>query len=128
MAIGVFTTPNGEDACRLFLTLNNIVGITLCFVGGRAIYYVLGTTMIVSMIFNLSSVLAQGNETRQKMKRHEPVRPNMFGMCLEIFGTGALMVMYIISVVDTTSWDYSYWNTPSLFLHSYAGVTGLIAL
>ncbi|KAK5054035.1 hypothetical protein LTR84_001997 [Exophiala bonariae] len=127
MAIGVLKTPNGDDAARLFLILNDIVGITLCFVGGRAIYFVLGSTLIVSMIFNMVSILAQGNATRQKLKRDEPVRPNMFGMCLEIFGTLALIIMYTISVVDTTAWDYSYWNTSPVFLHAYGGVTGLIA-
>lgn len=127
MGLGVADTPIGEDAIRLFLMLADVVGISLCFIGLRAAYVVLGSTLIVSFVFNAVSILAQGNETRQKLKKNQPVRPNIFALSIEMFGTIALLVMWVISVVDATAWDYQYSETP-LLIRAYGGIAGLVAL
>jgi hypothetical protein len=128
--MGLFVSPNGEDVVRLFLILNNVVGLSLSFIGLRAAYIVLGTTMGVSLVFNLVSILAQSQETRNKLKNNEPVRPSLVAMAIEVFGMFVLLVTYIISVVDTLDWDggWGSWDGSSVFAHAYAGVTGLIAL
>lgn len=127
MGLGMVDNPTGEDGIRLFLILADVVGISLCFIGNRAAYVVLGSTLIVSLVFNAVSILAQSNETRQKLKKNQPVRPNMFALFIEMFGTIALLVMWVISVVDATAWDSQYSYTP-LLIRAYGGIAGLVAL
>lgn len=125
---GFIAAPNNEDALRFAGILNDVVGLSLSFIGLRAAYIVLGTAMGISLLFNLVMILAEGRETRIKLKNGEPVRPNMVALGIEIFGTAALFVMYVISLVDTLDWDYNWWSGSETFVHAYAGVTGMIAL
>ncbi|KEF56284.1 uncharacterized protein A1O9_07865 [Exophiala aquamarina CBS 119918] len=125
--VGFIVSPNGEDALRFAGILNAILGMSLSFIGLRAVYIVLGTTIGVSLLFNFVMILAQGHETRIKLKNNQPVRPSLFALGTEFFGTGALLVMYVISLVDTVEFDGSWWNGGMILIHAYSGLTGLIA-
>lgn len=129
--MGIFVSPNGEDALRLALILNNIIGMSLTFINARPAYIVLGTTMGISLVFNLVSILAQSQETRSRLKNNEPVRPSLIALGIEVLGIFTFLITYIITVVDTLAWDggWGYWDGGSaLFVHAYAGFSGLLAL
>jgi len=125
--LGVVASPNGEDALRLGAILADVVGLSLCFIGERAVFIVLGSALGISLLFNVGMILGQGRETRTKLKNGEPVEPNTAALSFEVLGAGGLFALYIISIVDVMDWS-GWWNGPFVFLRAYAGMAGFVAL
>lgn len=126
---GVFKLPNLEDALRFILIVNDIVGLSLAFIGLRVAYVILGTVFAISILFNLVVTLAESHATRLKIKRGEPVCPNIPALAIEIVGATGFLILYIVATIDTVA-NEGYWGGEGAsitYVHAYCGMSGLIA-
>jgi hypothetical protein len=128
--MGVVASPNCEDVLRLFIILNDVIGMSLCFKLTRFTYIIMGTMLVISLCFNLVVILVESRETRIRLKKNEPVQPSLVALGIETFGTGAFLSIYILSIIDTIYLErnYGWWDASEWFIHIYAGVAGMIAL
>lgn len=126
-SIGVFNAPNVEDAVRMILLLNNIVAISLSFIGLRAAFIVLGSVFAISIIFNIVSILGRSTSSRLRLKNGEPVLPFLPGLAIELVGTVVFFILYGVVMIDLVDGNYGWRVDGLILMHSYASVGALVA-
>ncbi|KIV95828.1 hypothetical protein PV10_03434 [Exophiala mesophila] len=126
-SIGVINAPNIEDGIRFIVLLNNIVAIVLSFIGLRAVFVVLGTVFAISIIFNIVSILGRSTSSRLRLKNDEAVLPFLPGMAIEVVGTVAFFIMYVVVMIDLVNDNYGWRGDNLILIHSYASAGALVA-
>lgn len=126
-SIGVINVPNVEDAVRGILLLNNIVAISLSFIGLRAAFIVLGSVFSISIIFNTVNILGRSTSSRLRLKNDEAVLPFLPGLALELVGTVVFFILFGVAMLDLVDGDYGWRGDGLILMHAYASVGALVA-
>lgn len=127
-----FGPLNHETTVRLVLLINNSVALALSFACMQALFFVLGSIFAVSILFNLSVLLANAKHRRVRvrldMDNEEKKCPSFVVMGVDFLGVLAFLSLYVCSTIETARNHSWRWHSAPTLLMAYASFGTLVAL
>lgn len=123
---------NYETTVRLLLLANDSVALALSFACMQALFFVLGSIFAVSILFNLSVLLANARRRRVRvrldMDNEEKKCPSFVVMGMDFLGVLAFLSLYVCSTIETANNNGWRWDRAPTLLMAYASFGTLVAL